>query len=70
MRAVAEGLGHAFAAAFHTARAPMLITDACAKDNPILFVNDAFRDFTGSLREEILGRTTVRHRCRLAARLS
>jgi PAS domain S-box-containing protein len=45
-----------FTAAFQKARAPMLIADARAADNPILFVNDAFLELTGYTREEIVGR--------------
>lgn len=45
-----------FAAAMRATRMPMLITDPRQPDNPIVFVNDAFRRLTGYTREETLGR--------------
>lgn len=45
-----------FAAAVRATRMPMLITDPRQPDNPIVFVNDAFRRLTGYVREETLGR--------------
>lgn len=45
-----------FAAAVRATRMPMLITDPRQPDNPIVFVNDAFRRLTGYTRSETLGR--------------
>lgn len=45
-----------FAGAVRATRMPMLITDPRQDDNPIVFVNDAFRRLTGYTREETLGR--------------
>lgn len=45
-----------FAAAVRATRMPMLITDPRQRDNPIVFVNDAFARLTGHTREETLGR--------------
>lgn len=45
-----------FASAVRATRMPMLITDPRQDDNPIVFVNDAFRRLTGYVREETLGR--------------
>jgi PAS domain S-box-containing protein len=59
-REAEEGLGDPFPAAFLATRMPMLITDPRQPDNPIVFVNDAFLDFTGYRREEVVGRN-----CRL-----
>ena len=55
-REVEHGLGDPFTAAFRTTRMPMLITDPRQRDNPIIFVNDAFVRLTGYAREEVLGR--------------
>lgn len=41
--------------AIRCAHLPMLISDARAPHNPIIFVNDAFLKLTGYAREEILG---------------
>jgi PAS domain S-box-containing protein len=48
--------GDPFTAAFLATRMPMLITDPREPDNPILFANDAFLDFTGYRRDEVVGR--------------
>ncbi|WP_337269128.1 HWE histidine kinase domain-containing protein [Oryzifoliimicrobium ureilyticus] len=45
-----------FAAAMRATRMPMVITDPRLKDNPIVFVNNAFARLTGYSREETLGR--------------
>ena len=45
-----------FAAAMRATRMPMIITDPRQRDNPIVFVNDAFLTLTGYTREETLGR--------------
>ncbi len=45
-----------FAAAVRATRMPMLITDPRLPDNPIVFVNEAFRRLTGYTRDETLGR--------------
>ena len=45
-----------FSSAVRATRMPMLITDPRQPDNPIVFVNDAFRKLTGYEREETLGR--------------
>ncbi|KQT41969.1 hypothetical protein ASG43_16925 [Aureimonas sp. Leaf454] len=45
-----------FASAVRATRMPMVITDPCQDDNPIVFCNDAFTRLTGYGREEILGR--------------
>lgn len=44
------------ASAFAAMPAPMLVTDARASDNPILWVNDAFVRLTGYAPEEVSGR--------------
>jgi len=50
------GKGDPFAAAIRATRMPMLITDPRQKDNPIVFVNDAFLSLTGYGRGEVMGR--------------
>jgi PAS domain S-box-containing protein len=50
------GAGSPFAAAFRTARAPMVITDPRLPDNPIIDANDAFFDLTGYGADEVIGR--------------
>ncbi|MDM9645511.1 PAS domain S-box protein [Rhizobium sp. S163] len=45
-----------FAAAMRASRMPMIITDPRQRDNPIVFVNEAFALLTGYSREETLGR--------------
>ncbi|AWN39157.1 PAS domain-containing protein [Methylobacterium radiodurans] len=45
-----------FALAFDTSPTPMLVTDARAPDNPIIWVNDAFLAQTGYARAELVGR--------------
>ncbi len=52
----AAGGSDPFAAAVRTTRMPMLITDPRQRDNPVVFVNDAFVDLTGYSRGETLGR--------------
>ncbi len=49
-----------FALAFDASPTPMIVTDARAHDNPIVWVNDAFLTQTGYAREELIGRN-----CRL-----
>ena len=49
-------LSDPFTAAFLATRMPMLITDPRQPDNPILLVNNAFLDFTGYRRDEVVGR--------------
>src|SRR5215212_3938565 len=55
-RELETGSGDLFAAAFRTARMPMLITDPRQPDNPIVFVNNAFSGLTGYAPSEIIGR--------------
>ena len=50
------GLIDPFAAAVRATRMPMIITDPRQRDNPIIFVNDAFCRLTGYDRGEIVGR--------------
>jgi PAS domain S-box-containing protein len=45
-----------FAEAVRATRMPMIITDARAPDNPVVFANNAFCRLSGYPREEILGR--------------
>jgi PAS domain S-box-containing protein len=45
-----------FALAFDVSPTPMLVTDARARDNPIIWVNDAFLAQSGYRREELIGR--------------
>ncbi len=47
--------GDIFLAAVQTTRMPMCVTDPHRPDNPIIFVNKAFRDMTGYSDEELLG---------------
>ncbi|WP_218014871.1 histidine kinase famiy protein [Teichococcus rhizosphaerae] len=47
--------GDIFFAAVETTRMPMIVTDARARDNPIIFANNAFLKMTGYSLEEILG---------------
>ncbi|PXA88351.1 histidine kinase [Nostoc sp. 3335mG] len=44
-----------FASAVRTTRMPMLITDPRQRDNPIVFLNDAFTRLTGYSRQDALG---------------
>lgn len=48
--------GRAFAGAFDASPTPMVMTDASAPDNPMVWVNDAFLRHTGYEREELIGR--------------
>lgn len=48
--------GGVFFAAIEMTRMPMLLTDANAPDNPIVFANKAFLDLTGYEEDEVLGR--------------
>ena len=50
-----HGVDNPFAAAMRATRMPMIITDARAADNPIIFVNDAFLRLTGYGRDEVVG---------------
>ncbi len=45
-----------FASAMRASRSAMIITDARASDNPIIFANDAFLRLTGYERDDVLGR--------------
>jgi PAS domain S-box-containing protein len=45
-----------FAAAVRATRMPMIITDPCQNDNPIIFVNEAFCRLTGYDRTDVIGR--------------
>ncbi|PWC30083.1 hybrid sensor histidine kinase/response regulator [Pseudoroseomonas aestuarii] len=47
--------GDIFFAAVETTRMPMIVTDARAKDHPIIFANNAFLKMTGYSLDEILG---------------
>ena len=49
-----EDLGP-FVVAAETTRMPMVFSNAKAKDNPIVFVNQAFLDLTGYVEQEVLG---------------
>jgi len=44
-----------FFVAVQTTRMPMCVTDPRQPDNPIIFVNKAFRDMTGYSDPELLG---------------
>lgn len=46
-----------FVVAAETTRMAMLFTDAKERDNPIIFVNNAFLELTGYTREEVLGQS-------------
>ncbi len=48
--------GGVFFAAVEMTRMPMVVTDPNLPDNPIAFVNGAFRDLTGYTQEEVVGR--------------
>ncbi len=50
------GKGNPFAAAVRATRMPMLITNPRQKDNPIVFVNDAFSEIDRIPRDEVVGR--------------
>jgi PAS domain S-box-containing protein len=52
--------GNIFFAAVEMTRMPMVVTDPRQPDNPIVFVNGAFRDLTGYREDQLLGRN-----CRL-----
>lgn len=55
----ARGLGinaGAFVAAFTASPTPMVLTDPRQRDNPIVWVNDAFLSLTGYAWEEVSGR--------------
>ncbi|WP_419898345.1 histidine kinase famiy protein [Roseomonas sp. USHLN139] len=45
-----------FHAAMETTRMPMVVTDARASDQPIIYANNAFLRMTGYAAEEVLGR--------------
>ncbi len=51
-----QGKGDPFAAAIRATRMSMIITDPRRRDNPIVFVNDAFLKLTGYERSEVIGR--------------
>ncbi len=51
-----QGRGDPFAAAVRSTRMPMIVSNPRRRDNPIVFVNDAFLTLTGYDRDEILGR--------------
>lgn len=50
-----QGKGDPFAAAVRATRMAMIITNPRQKDNPIVFVNDAFLRLSGYERHEIMG---------------
>jgi PAS domain S-box-containing protein len=52
--------GNIFFAAVEMTRMPMVVTDPNQPDNPIVFVNGAFRDLTGYTEDELVG-----HNCRM-----
>jgi PAS domain S-box-containing protein len=52
--------GNIFFAAVEMTRMPMVVTDPNQPDNPIVFVNGAFRDLTGYHEDQLVGRN-----CRL-----
>ncbi len=51
-----HGKGDPFAAAVRATRMAMIVTDPRQRDNPIVFVNDAFLKLSGYERDEIMGR--------------
>lgn len=51
-----QGLDDLFASAVHATRIAVIVTDARAADNPIVFANDAFLRLTGYARDEVIGR--------------
>jgi len=59
-RGNAENAERFFRAMLQLSSSPILITDAKARDNPIVFVNPAFEHVTGYRADEVLGRN-----CRL-----
>ncbi len=53
---VEHGKGDPFAAAIRATRMAMIVTNPRLRDNPIVFVNDAFLRLSGYERAEIMGR--------------
>jgi PAS domain S-box-containing protein len=44
-------------AILHSSNAPIIVTDARAAENPVVFVNPAFVKATGYAAEEVVGKT-------------
>ena len=53
-----ENLGP-FVVAAETTRMPMVFSNTKARDNPIVFVNQAFLDLTGYDEQEVLGQKST-----------
>lgn len=43
-------------AAVHATRMPIVVTDPCMPDNPLVYANDAFYALTGYTEDEVIGR--------------
>ena len=56
VEAVEDKLGP-FVIAAETTRMPMVFTDACEPDHPIIFANDAFLKLTGYDRDEVMAQS-------------